>query len=282
MQTVATKSQVRAAVAAARAQGRVIGLVPTMGALHAGHLALIERSVAECGFTAVSIFVNPTQFGPGEDLERYPRTLPADLQLCEQAGVDLVFAPSAEEMYCADAATTVHVARLTEGLCGAFRPGHFDGVTTVVCKLLNIAQPDRAYFGEKDYQQLVVIRRMVTDLDLSVEVVSVPTVREADGLALSSRNRYLTPEQRAEAPALYRALLSGAEAARRGCSGREVERAVADYLASHPLFCVQYISAVHPHTLEPREDDGLPMVIAAAVLLGDTRLIDNIRIEDEG
>jgi len=216
MQTVNTKAQVRAAVAAARSEGRVIGLVPTMGALHAGHLALVERSVAECGFTVVSVFVNPTQFGPGEDLERYPRTLQADVQLCQQAGADLVFAPSADEMYAADAATTVHVARLTEGLCGAFRPGHFDGVTTVVCKLLNIAQPDRAYFGEKDYQQLVVVRRMVADLDLPVEVISVPTVREADGLAMSSRNRYLTPEQRAVAPALHRALLAGAAAARRG------------------------------------------------------------------
>ena len=281
MQIANTKSEVREAVRAAREDGRTIGLVPTMGALHAGHTALIERSVADCDFTVVSIFVNPTQFGPGEDLARYPRTLEADAEQCEQAGADLVFAPSAAEMYAEDAATTVHVAGLTAGLCGAFRPGHFDGVTTVVCKLLSIAQPDRAYFGEKDYQQLVVIRRMVTDLDLPVEVVGVPTVRERDGLALSSRNRYLSAEERAAAPALRRALLAGAEAARTGATGSEVECVVADELANEPLFRVQYISAVHPETLEPREGEGLPMVIAAAAYLGDTRLIDNIRIEED-
>ena len=279
MQIAATKAEVREAVGEARAQGKVIGLAPTMGALHAGHRALIDACVAGSDFAVVSIFINPTQFGPGEDLAEYPRTLDADLATCREAGVSLVFAPSADEMYGADPRTTVHVAGLTEGLCGAFRPGHFDGVTTVVCKLLSIVRPDRAWFGEKDYQQLQVIRRMARDLDLPVEVMGVETVREQDGLALSSRNRYLTAAQRAAAPALRAALLAGAEAARAGASGNQVEQIVADRLAAEPLLRPQYISAVDPESLEPREEDGRPMVIAAAVFLGDTRLIDKVRAE---
>ena len=280
MQIAHTKTEGREAVAAARAEGQVIGLVPTMGALHDGHRALVDVSVADCDFTVVSIFVNPTQFGPGEDLDKYPRTLEADAQVCEQAGADLIFAPEASEMYDASGNTTVHVAGVTEGLCGAFRPGHFDGVTTVVCKLLDIVTPDRAYFGEKDYQQLVVIRTMAADLDLPVEIVGVPTVREADGLALSSRNQYLSDEQRAAAPALRQALLAGAEAAERGANGSEVERIVGERLAQEPLFRAQYISAVHPETLVLRKGEGTPMTIAAAAFMGNTRLIDNIRIED--
>lgn len=279
MQIVHTKTEVREAVAAARAEKQIIGLVPTMGALHDGHRALVDASVADCDFTVVSIFVNPTQFGPGEDLDKYPKTLDADARLCEQVGADLIFAPEPSEMYDASGFTTVHVAGVTEGLCGAFRPGHFDGVTTVVCKLLDIATPDRAYFGEKDYQQLIVIRTMAADLDIAAEIVGVPTVREADGLALSSRNRYLSREQRAAAPALRQALVAGAEAAERGASGSEVEQTVAETLAQEPLFRAQYISAVHPDTLAPRESDGTPMTILAAAFLGNTRLIDNIRIE---
>ncbi len=279
MQIVRTKSEVRAAVAQARGAGQSIGLVPTMGALHAGHLALVERAVAECDFVAVSIFVNPTQFGPNEDFARYPRSLEADVEKCADAGAALTFAPSVEEMYAPDACTTVHVAGLTEGLCGQFRPGHFDGVTTVVCKLFNVVTPDRAYFGEKDYQQLVVIRRMARDLDIPVEVIGCPTVREPDGLAVSSRNQYLSPEERAAAPALRAALLVGAARARAGATGSEVERAVAEALAAEPRFRPQYIHAVDPETLEPRCDRGGPMVIAAAAYLGDTRLIDNIIIE---
>ncbi len=279
MHIVNTKAEVRAAVAAARAEGKSIGFVPTMGALHAGHMALVERAVAECDFTVVSIFVNPTQFGPNEDLDRYPRTPKADAEKCSAAGVDLIFAPSAEEMYAADACTTVHVAKLTEDLCGRYRPGHFDGVTTVVCKLLNIVQPDRAYFCEKDYQQLVVIRRMVRDLDMPVEVIGCPTVREADGLALSSRNNYLSDVERAAAPALYAALQEGARAARRGLTGAQVERVVAEALAREPLLRPQYIRAVDPETLERLDDRTGPMVIAAAAYLGETRLIDNIKVE---
>ncbi len=212
-----------------------MGLVPTMGALHEGHLSLVRRAVRECDFTVVSIFVNPTQFGPGEDLDRYPRDLEADAALCEVEGVDLIFAPEPGEMYAEDARTTVSVAELTEGLCGAYRPGHFDGVTTVVCKLLNIVGPDRAYFGDKDYQQLVVIRRMARDLDMPVEVIGCPTVREADGLAMSSRNRHLSEAERAAAPALQRALQEGARAAESGAAGDEVEGIVAEALAREPL-----------------------------------------------
>ncbi|MGD9497787.1 MAG: pantoate--beta-alanine ligase [Armatimonadota bacterium] len=279
MEVAQSKDAVREAVAAARAEGKSIGLVPTMGALHEGHLALVRHCVAECGFTVVSIFVNPTQFAPWEDLEKYPRDLAADTAACQAAGVDLVFAPEVSEMYAADACTTVHVADLTEGLCGQYRPGHFDGVTTVVCKLLNIVGPDRAYFGEKDYQQLVVVRRMVRDLDIPVQVVGHPTVREADGLALSSRNRYLSEAERAAAPALQRALQEGAQAARAGATGAEVERIVADALAREPLLRPQYIRAVDPQTLERLLGRSGPMVIAAAAYLGHTRLIDNVKVE---
>jgi len=279
MRVVHTKSEVRDAVAAARAEGKTIGLVPTMGALHAGHMSLAEAAVAGSDFVVVSIFVNPTQFGPGEDLAKYPRTLDEDAAKCAAAGVGLVFAPSASEMYADDAATTVHVAGLTEGLCGRYRPGHFDGVTTVVCKLFNIVVPDRAWFGEKDYQQLVVIRRMARDLDLPVEVIGCPTVREADGLALSSRNRYLSAAERAAAPALQAALQEGARAARARATGAEVERTVAEALAREPLLRPQYIRAVHPQTLRRLLSDSGPMVIAAAAYLGETRLIDNIKVE---
>jgi len=275
-----TKSEVRAAVAQARGAGRAIGLVPTMGALHAGHVVLVERAVAECDLVAVSIFVNPTQFGPHEDLAKYPRAFDADVAQCTAAGAELIFAPAVEEMYAPDACTTVSVAELTEGLCGQFRPGHFDGVTTVVCKLLSIVAPDRAYFGEKDYQQLVVIRRMVRDLDLPVEVVGCPTVREPDGLAMSSRNQYLSPEERAAAPALQAALRAGAARARSAATGNEVERAVAEALAGEPRFRPQYIRAVDPETLGRLCNRGGPMVIAAAAYLGETRLIDNVRVEE--
>ena len=279
MRVVHTRGEVCEAVAAARAAGKTIGLVPTMGALHAGHMSLVEAAVAGSDFVVVSVFVNPTQFGPGEDLDKYPRTLDEDAAKCEAAGVALIFVPSAGEMYADDACTTVHVAGLTEGLCGQFRPGHFDGVTTVVCKLFTIVAPDRAWFGEKDYQQLVVIRRMARDLDLPVEVIGCPTVREADGLALSSRNQYLSAAERAAAPALQAALQQGARAARDGATGAEVERAVAAALAREPILRPQYIRAVHPETLRRLLGESGPMVIAAAAHLGETRLIDNIKVE---
>ncbi len=271
--------EVRSFVRAARMRGAQVGFVPTMGALHQGHLALIRACVAQNDVSVVSIFVNPTQFGPREDFNSYPRPFEQDVALCEKEGVDLVFAPSAGEMYSPDHATYVEVEGLTAGLCGQFRPGHFRGVTTVVSKLFNIVEPDTAYFGEKDYQQLIVIKRMVADLNFPVRIVPIPTVREADGLAVSSRNLYLSARERRAAPALYRALCEGAKAAAQGASGFEVEKITRQALEKEPLFKLQYVQAVHPETLQPREDQGVPMVIAAAAYLGSTRLIDNIKVE---
>ncbi|MCD6352541.1 MAG: pantoate--beta-alanine ligase [Armatimonadetes bacterium] len=259
--------------------GKSVGFVPTMGALHEGHLSLVRTSLAENDITVLSIFVNPTQFGPQEDLDKYPRQLEQDLAQAEELGVDVVFAPTAHDMYAEDYCTWVEVEKLTEGLCGRYRPGHFRGVTTVVTKLFNIVQPDRAYFGEKDYQQLAVIRRMVRDLNMPIEIRAHPTVREPDGLAMSSRNLLLTPEHRAVAPALYQALRKAAEAVRAGASGKEAEAIVRAELAHVPEFKLQYVEAVDPVSLEPKGDQGGTMVLAAAAFLGDVRLIDNIPIE---
>ncbi len=280
MRIVERICEVRSNVTAARAAGQSVGLVPTMGALHAGHLALIEAARQRDDFVAISIFVNPTQFVAGEDYEQYPRQSASDQEIAQAVGVDLIFAPTPEEMYPEGFATNVTVKGLTDDLCGRFRPGHFGGVTTVVAKLLTIVQPDRAYFGEKDYQQLVVIGRMVEDLNMPVEVIGLPTVREADGLAVSTRNQYLSPEQRAVAPRLYEALQHGAKLARQGAVGAQVEQTLKEILAKEPQFRVQYVEAVDPDTLEPRGAAGAPMVIAAAAYLGNTRLIDNINIEE--
>src|SRR5215467_4782501 len=214
----------------------LIGLVPTMGALHAGHEKLIETARRECGTVVVSIFVNPIQFGPSEDYARYPRTLEQDLEACARCGADLVFAPSVEDMYPLPQLAFVEVTRISEHLCGKFRPGHFRGVATVVLKLLNIVQPQRAYFGEKDLQQLQVIRRMVLDLNVPVTIVGVPTVRDPDGLALSSRNKYLSEEERRAAPALYQALQAAARRIKEG--ERDVTKArtaALEILEKHPL-----------------------------------------------
>ena len=273
---VKTIAEVRAQTRAARQRGDVIGLVPTMGALHQGHLSLMRAARADCGFVTISIFVNPTQFGPQEDFAAYPRDLERDVAAAAGVGVDLVFAPEVAEMYPDEPRTTVHVAGLTERLCGPHRPGHFDGVATVVAKLFGIFQPDRAYFGEKDFQQLQVIRRLVADLNVPVEVIGCPTLREPDGLALSSRNRYLSPEERRAAPALYAALQAGAEAVRGGGTGRAAEAAVRVALAAEPRFQLQYVEALRPETLQPDDEPGPPLVIAAAAFLGTTRLIDNV------
>ncbi len=280
MRTVTKISQVRAIISSARHRGQQVGLVPTMGGLHAGHLSLIEAARANDDLVAISIFVNPTQFGPREDYEEYPRELAQDAQLAEQAGVDIIFAPSVEEMYPQGFSTYVEVEELTAGLCGGYRPGHLRGVTTIVAKLLNIIQPHVAYFGEKDYQQLVVIKRIVTDLNMPVEIVGLPTVREPDGLALSSRNQYLNADERQAAPLLYQALTAGAELVRKGAAGPEAAEHIRQMLDGEPLFRVQYVEAVHPETLQSVPYSGPPMVIAAAVYLGDTRLIDNIKMEE--
>ena len=263
---------------------RRIGLVPTMGALHEGHFSLIDAARRECGFVVVSLFVNPTQFGPNEDLDKYPRTWEADLAGCQGHGAGAVFAPTAAEMYPAVFATTVHVAGLTEGLCGKIRPGHFDGVCTVCAKLFSIVLPDVAYFGAKDYQQSAVIRRMAADLNLPLEVKVCPTVREGDGLAMSSRNRYLSPEERRQAPALSEALASARRAV---ADGQTDASAVAAGIAGHvarraTLGRIEYVSIIDPDTLADVQDIDRPVVAAVAVRFPSARLIDNMRLDVPG
>lgn len=273
-----TIEAVRDAADSARARGARVGLVPTMGYLHEGHRSLLRAAAAECDFVIATIFVNPLQFGPSEDLDRYPRDLDADLAACRAEGVHVVFAPSVEEMYpSAPPATTVHVARLTERMCGAHRPGHFDGVTTVVAKLFAITGSCRAYFGRKDAQQLAVIAQMARDLDFPVEVVGCPLVREADGLALSSRNAYLTPAERAVAPNLFRAL----DDARASVATGDVDAArivafVRSRIEAEPRFTIDYVECVDPDTLEPVARIDRPALLALAARLGATRLIDNM------
>ncbi len=253
------------------------GLVPTMGYLHAGHLSLVERARRENDVVGVSIFVNPTQFGPGEDLAAYPRDLERDLRLLEQAGADVVWTPPEAEVYPPCYQTYVTVEEVTQRLEGAARPGHFRGVATVVAKLFNVFQPDRAYFGQKDAQQVVVIRQMVRDLDFPVQVVVCPTVREPDGLALSSRNVYLTPEQRAAAPVLYRALRAAADAwatgEHDGARLREIMRRTLD---AEPLARTEYVSAADPDTLLELGDASGGVLLSMAVRIGKARLIDNL------
>ncbi|MYB15591.1 MAG: pantoate--beta-alanine ligase [Chloroflexi bacterium] len=262
--------------ALARSQ-RPLGLVPTMGALHAGHLALVKRARGECACVVASIFVNPTQFGRGEDLADYPRPLSRDLALLEEERVDIVFAPSSEEMYPDGFASTISVGGPALPLEGAARPGHFDGVATIVAKLLGQSLPDRVYLGQKDGQQVAVIRRLLRDLDIPTEIAVEPTVRAGDGLALSSRNSYLAPVQRAAATVLYRALSSardrfGGEKADPG----DVEAFCRGIIESEPLIDrIDYVAAVDPDTIEPWTGHG-PCMLAAAVRLGDVRLIDNV------
>jgi pantoate--beta-alanine ligase len=257
-----------------------LGFVPTMGFLHEGHLSLVRRARFENNRVVVSIFVNPTQFGPNEDFQRYPRDLNRDLGLLETVQVDAVFTPETHEMYPVEASTIVEVEALSGILEGASRPGHFRGVATVVCKLFHLVQPHRAYFGEKDYQQLQVIQRMVHDLRMPIEVVGCPTVREPDGLAMSSRNVYLSPPERRAAVALSQALSQAGRLFRDGV--REVSRLqteVQNLLDKEPLICIDYVAIVHPHTLQPvatLTPEGA--VICLAVWIGHTRLIDNIRL----
>ncbi len=277
--TCGTIAGVRAAVAGARRQGLVVGLVPTMGALHAGHLRLIEDARAASGLVVVSIFVNPTQFGPGEDFRRYPRTLEADLDLCIRGGASVVFAPEVAEIYPRGPLSTfVEVPDLSGLLEGASRPGHFRGVATVVLKLLSIVGPDLAFFGRKDYQQLQVICRMVDDLDVPVEVRGVPTVRESDGLAMSSRNRYLDADQRRAAVVLSRALGAARLAVEAGerDAGR-VRQVLRRAIESEPLAAIDYAEVADARTLEPlaRLDPGVEAVALVAARVGPARLIDN-------
>lgn len=258
-----------------------VGLVPTMGYLHRGHLSLAEAAHKECASVAASIFVNPTQFGPQEDLDAYPRDLPRDLNLLEQEGVDLVWVPTAEIMYPPGYQTWVIVEEITQPLEGAMRPGHFRGVTTVVAKLFNAFQPQRTYFGQKDAQQVAVIRRMAMDLNFPLEVVVCPTVREADGLAMSSRNTYLNPAERQAAPVLYRALqkaLSEFDAGERKADN--LRRVMRQTIENEPLANLQYVSCADALTLQEIEDEIKgEALLSLAVFIGKTRLIDNILIK---
>jgi pantoate--beta-alanine ligase len=277
LQIVRELSALRAAVAAWRTEGQRVALVPTMGALHAGHIALVEQARRPGTRVVASIFVNPTQFGPGEDLSRYPRKEQADLKMLTDAGCDLAWLPTVEEMYPAGFATRVSVSGVSDRHDGAARPGHFDGVATVVAKLFNQVRPDAAYFGEKDYQQLQVVRRMTADLDLDVEVIGVPTQRDDDGLALSSRNVYLDEGERTRAVALPRALGIAAQAIARG---DDPEGAIAQAHAALNTagFEVDYISLVDAETLELAPGDGRPRRLLAAARMGSTRLIDNLAV----
>lgn len=260
-----------------------VGLVPTMGSLHAGHFSLLQRARQENATVIASIFVNPLQFGPTEDYQRYPRTLEQDRQLCEQAGIDAIFAPTAEEMEVIGGETTqvVPPVFMTSVLCGRSRPGHFQGVATIVTKLLNLVQPDRAYFGQKDAQQLAIIQRIVKDLDLPVEITACPTVREASGLALSSRNHYLSTEQRQQAAVLYRVLIRAEQAFRAGNRlAKALIEAVKQELATVPAVQTEYVELVHPITMMPLEQVEEKGMLAIAARVGSARLIDNILLQD--
>lgn len=276
MRIVSTIAEARAAVRALRTNGRSIGLVPTMGALHAGHVSLMRAALEQCDAVVVSIFVNPTQFGPNEDFAKYPRTWDADCALLESEGVDLILAPIATEMYPASASTFVEVEGVSDRLDGVSRPGHFRGVSTVVAKLFHIVSPDKAFFGQKDAAQVAVLRKMVRDLDFGLELVVCPTVREADGLALSSRNRYLSPEERMQALVLSKALRRVEERVARGVldAATLIDDALA-VLASEPGIRLDYFKVVDPDTLEDVADVRNSALAAIAVFVGPTRLIDN-------
>jgi len=277
------KADIANAVAIARGESRSVGLVPTMGALHDGHARLIQAARRDCDVVAVSIFVNPTQFGPTEDFARYPRTLDHDLRICSESGASLVFAPSVQTMYPdGPLGACVEVPGLSDVLEGAIRPGHFRGVATVVLKLLNIVGPDVAHFGQKDYQQLLVIRRMVADLDVPVEIRGVPTVREPDGLAMSSRNRYLGPEDRAAAVVLSRALDDAREAVRKGeRSADRVRQILRSRIESQGRARLDYAEVADAATLAPLETLGEhPAVALLAARVGPARLIDNALLAD--
>lgn len=277
---VSTIAAVRRQVAAWRAKRQTIVFVPTMGALHEGHRRLIERAGGRGRRVVVSIFVNPTQFGPGEDYSRYPRPLAHDMAVCREAGAHLVFTPAVDTLYPDGFATTVHVAKLDQTLCAPHRPGHFDGVATVVLKLLNIVAPDRLVLGAKDAQQAVVVRRLIEDLDLPVRLDVAPTVREKDGLALSSRNQYLSTGERAAAPRLYAALDAARKRIRAGeTDASRIIAGIEAALAAEPLFRPQYVEIVAADTLAPVERIAGPVIVALAVHLGSARLIDNIVIK---
>ncbi len=282
MQVLSTKSEFREHLETVRALGRTVGLVPTMGALHEGHLSLLRAAANDCDVVALTIFVNPLQFGAGEDLDAYPRPLERDLELAEAAGADVVFTPTTSEMYPEPTLTNVHVDRLTSSMEGASRPTHFDGVSTVVTKLFNIVGPCRAYFGEKDFQQLAVVRRMAADLDQPVEIVGCPIVRETDGLAMSSRNVYLSSAEREAATVINRALRAGAAMIEAGESDPSViEAHMASIIDAEPLATLDYAVVANPDSLltPDRLVSGTTVRLLMVAQLGTPRLLDNLGVD---
>lgn len=280
MQTVVKISELRKLLGLARSRGQLIGLVPTMGAFHAGHISLMAAAKKECDLVVVSLFVNPTQFGPGEDYLNYPRPFETDKKIAAENGVDILFAPTVKEMYKAKPLTKVEVTGLSNKLCGRFRPGHFAGVATVVAKLFNIVLPAKAYFGEKDWQQLQIVKRMTKELNFPVKIVGLPTVREADGLAMSSRNKYLNSQERKAATILYKALKRGEDLIKSGeknCS--VIKKQMENYIASEPLVKLQYLTICQPQTLNELRQVGKKSLIAVAAYVGSARLIDNILVQ---
>lgn len=262
-------------------QGKSIGFVPTMGAIHRGHLSLVKRAKGETDIVVVSIFVNPIQFGKNEDFDKYPRDLDGDIGKLREEGVDIILMPEAKTMYPQGFSTSILMGGLSERLCGAYRPGHFTGVATVVCKLFNIVKPARAYFGQKDFQQTVIIRRMAEDLNMDLELVVCPTIREGDGLAMSSRNAYLDTAERKAAAVIYKSLLSASEMMKGGAAGpEEAKRHLNEALKAEPLIAeIQYAGAYDPQTLEELSAFKKQNLLALAVKIGSTRLIDNVLVE---
>lgn len=277
---IRTIAEMRQAMKPYKANGSRVGLVPTMGALHAGHASLLKRARSECNVVVASVYVNPTQFGPNEDFNKYPRQLPLDLDRCGREGVDYVFAPADAEMYGGGTQTLIHVAKLTERLCGTFRPGHFDGVCTVVAKLFNIVQPDLTYFGQKDAQQVTVLKRMVADLNVPLQIVVCPTIREVDGLAMSSRNAFLSVEQRKQALCLYNALQAGRNVIVQGIkTSSRINAIMRDVVLAAGPFATDYLEAVDAQTLQPMEELAGTVLLAGAIRIGATRLIDNLLVD---
>ena len=279
MQVTKTVKETRDIVKAWKREGLTVGLVPTMGFLHEGHASLIKRAREENDRVVVSVFVNPTQFGPNEDLESYPRDFGRDSQLCERMGADLIFHPEPEDMY-DNPCAFVSIEKLSDNLCGKTRPIHFRGVCTVVSKLFNIVTPDRAYFGQKDAQQLAIIKRMVRDLNFDIEIVGCPIVREEDGLAKSSRNTYLSPEERKAALCLSKSVAKGQEIIREGMNADDLLIEMRKVIEAEPLAVIEYVSAVDALMMESVDTIDRPVLVAMAVYLGKTRLIDNFSWEN--
>lgn len=283
MKIIKSIGEMKPFLAGARKNGLSVGLVPTMGCFHEGHISLIHRAVTENDVSIVSVFVNPTQFGPNEDYKQYPRDLENDSSTASQVGADVLFAPPVEEIYHKGYQTYVNVTKLTKGMCGASRPGHFAGVATIVLKLFNIVQPDRAYFGEKDYQQLMVIRRMAEDLNVPVEIVGMPIFRDTDGVAVSSRNTYLSIDERKAAMVLNKSLLLAKKLVAEGMTNSESLRGrIEEFIRGEPLAKIDYVAIVNPKTLEPVLDVCDDTLLALAVYIGKTRLIDNSLINRRG